>query len=394
MSPAYRISPQLWDALDRWQLRSLLLGGILMVVSLIGAFINPGAFVHSYLAGFLLCLGLTLGSMAWLMLQYLTNGAWGVVARRVFEAATRTLPLVAVMFVPVAIGMTYLYPWAHPDLVERTEVLRHRRPYMNPTFFVVRAVLYFAIWMLYTYYLNRWSDEQDRSPGNQQRRLARLSAPGLIVYVFSVTFAAVDWAGSLLIEWYSTIWGFIFVANQGLTAMAFTIIVLRLLSGWEPLSSVLRPSHFHALGKLLLALLMVWAYFSFSQLLIVWAGNLPHEISFYLPRWGPPWSRLGAVIAGAGFLIPFLLLLSRPLKRNAGLLSWVAAWILVMRYVDLVWVVAPNYRETWTGIWTLFTTPAALVCIWLWRFLGELRKKPLLPLHAPNLEEALAYEPH
>jgi hypothetical protein len=223
----------------------------LLVVSIIGGVFNPAQFFSSYLFGYLFWIGITLGSLAFLMTQYLSGGAWGVMARRVFEAASRTLPLLAILFIPIAFGIPHLYPWAHPDDVSRDDVMRHRAWYMNPHLFIVRSIIYFAIWIGLMWLLNRWSREEDEG-AQMLSRFERLSAPGLILYVFTVSFSSVDWAESLFSHWYSTIWGFLFVAGQGLSAMGFTIVALCVLANWQPMSAVFRASHLHDLGKLLL----------------------------------------------------------------------------------------------------------------------------------------------
>ena len=393
MSPAYAASPHLDDVLHRWRERLLITGAVLLAVSAVGLFSGAGDFLHAWLIGFLFCLGLALGSMSFLMLQYLTGGAWGIVSRRVFEAATRTLPLVAALFIPVAIGMRTLYEWARPESVRQNALLQHRQGYMNPAMFVIRAVVYFAVWMALSHYLNRWSAAEDEGFAEQPRKLAKMSAAGLIVYVFTITFAAVDWAESLQTQWYSTMWGFLFVAGEGLAGIAFVILVLWLLRRAEPMSRVLRPAHFHDIGKLLLMMVMIWAYFSFAQLLIVWSGDLPHEIAYYLPRFLTSWGWLGVALVLAQFLVPFLLLLSAPLKRNALLLSMVAILVLVMRYMDLAWMVLPGYHKAAFHMsWLAITAPLGLLCIWSWLFLRELPRRPLLPIHAPELEEALVHE--
>ncbi len=393
MSSPYDASVELQRVLRRWQTPALVSGLVLLGISIVGAFFSPGDFFHGYLIGFLFWLGLALGSMAFLMLQYLTGGAWGIVTRRTFESATRTLPLLAALFIPLAFGLPYLYDWARPDLVQHDDLLRHRAAYMNPAMFLLRAAVYFAVWIVFSYFLNRWSREEDEKLAGEPRKLARLSAPGLILYVFTITFAAVDWAESLQTKWYSTIWGFLFVAGECLTAIAFAILAMWLLSKREPMSRVLKPSHFHDLGKLLLMMVMVWAYFSVSQLLIVWIGDLPHEISFYLPRFATSWGWLGVALIVVQFFVPFLLLLSRPLKRNAVLLSAVVVIVLFMRYMDLVWIVLPGYHDQgFQMTWMTFTAPFGIGGIWLWAFLGQLPKLPLLPVNAPELEEALAHE--
>jgi hypothetical protein len=388
---AWDVTPELERPLHLWRKTSLIAGAILFVASIVGGILSPNQFFRSYLFAYMFWLGLALGSMALLMLQYLTGGAWGVVTRRIFEAASRTLPLVALLFVPILIGIPRLYNWAHPRMVQADEVLRHRSGYMNPTWFIVRAMVYFAIWLTLAYFLNKWSRQEDDGQ-TRQWLLARLSAPGLILYVFTVTFASIDWAESLADHWFSTMWGFLFVASEGLIAMSFAIIVLAILSRRRPLADATRPSHFHALGKLLLMFVMLWAYFQFSQLLIVWSGNLTHEIPWYMPRFATTWRALGIVLIYGQFVIPFLLLLSRPLKQHPLSLSIVAAILLLMRFVDLFWIVMPEFYSGFHVHWLNLTIPAALGAIWLAAFLWQLHKRPLLPLGDPTLEEALHYE--
>ncbi len=234
-----RSSPELLDDLRRVLWPALGLGILLTIASIVGGIFDPGDFFRSYLMGYLFWLGLSLGSLGVVMMQYLTSGAWGVMTRRTFESATRTLPFLALLFIPIACATPVLYDWAHPDLVHREYSLAHRSGYMNTTMFILRAVAYFAIWLAFAYFLNKWSAEQDETDVDTnriERRLAAISAPGLILYVFTVTFSSVDWAESLETDWYSTMWGFLFVARQGLTAFAFVIIVLTLLARREPLT--------------------------------------------------------------------------------------------------------------------------------------------------------------
>jgi hypothetical protein len=323
------------------------------------------------------------------MVQHLTGGAWGVVTRRSLEAASRTLPILAILFIPILIGIPWLYQWAHPDVVRSDPVMLHRSGYMNTPMFLVRALAYFAIWTTFAWFLNQWSAEQDRI-GNQLHRLAAISAPGLLIYVFTVTFSSVDWAESLVNHWFSTIWGFIFVVDQGLTAMAFSIVTLALLARRRPLSEIVNAAHFHDLGKLLFMFIMLWGYMEFSQLLIVWAGDLTVEIPWYLPTFGTTWGYIGAGLIVMQFLVPFLLLLSRDIKRNPILLCRVVGIILFMRFVDLFWVVMPNYHPTGFRLnWMNITLPLALGGLWIATFVWQLKKRPLLPLQAPNLEKAL-----
>src|SRR5262245_55729871 len=334
-------------ALARLQRWGLVAGFWGLLAGIIGAFFNVDQFLRSWLIGFLFCLGLSMGSLALLMLQHMSGGQWGLAARRVFEAASRNVPFVALLFVPLVIGLPRLFPWAASEVGPHlAHVVHATAPYLNVPFFLTRAVLFFALWALASWLLNSWSDGQDRGevavhPGDT-RRFRNISAPGLLIYVVTMTFASVDWIMSLDPSWYSTIFGFILVAGQGLAGLALAIAVLAALSDVEPLASYLNPGlHFLDLGKLLLAFVMLWAYFSFSQLLIIWSGNLPEEIPFFYSRFRGGWQYVSLIILLGHFTLPFALLLSRDLKRRPRLLAQVAVGILLMRVLDLIWIVEP-----------------------------------------------------
>ena len=391
MTPSFTVPPELERDLSRWQTPALVGGLLLLLVSIVGAIFDPSQFFRSYLMGYLFWVGLALGSMALVMVQYLTGGAWGVITRRLLESAMRTLPLLAVLFIPILIGIPRIYAWSHAEVVRNDPAVSHRHGYMNPPMFILRAVAYFAIWLVFAHFLNKWSKEED-SVGDQTRRLAALAAPGLILYVFTVTFSSVDWAESLVNNWYSTIWGFMFVVGQGLTALAFAIVAIAVLSKRRPLSEAVNVSHFHDLGKLLLMFVMLWAYMAYSQLLIVWSGNLTEEIPWYLPGFKTSWSWVGVALIVFQFLVPFLLLLSRDIKRNPAALCSVVGILIVMRFVDLFWIVMPRFHVAGFHVhWLNFSVPLGLGGIWMAAFLWQLKRRPLLPLLAPNLQEALTH---
>jgi hypothetical protein len=283
-------------ALARLQQRALVVALVGLLPGTLAGFANPDQFFRSWLIGFLLCLGLSMGSLALLMLQHMSGGQWGLVGRRVFEAASRTLPLVVLAFIPLLFGLPNLFKWAQPATVATDHILQFKAPYLNVPFFITRAVLYFSVWLLCSWLLNKWSAQQDRgetavTPADTVR-FRLVSAPGLIAYVLTMTFASVDWLMSLEPHWYSTIFGLILVAGQGLAAFAFVIAVLAMLATTEPYATYLSPGHFLDLGKLLLAFVMLWAYFSFSQFLIIWAVNLPEEIPFYAERLKHGWQNV------------------------------------------------------------------------------------------------------
>ena len=389
-------------ALARLQRWGLVAGFWGLLAGIAGAFLNNGLdqFFRSWLIAFLFCLGLTMGPLALLMLQHMSGGQWGLVARRVCEAASRNMPLLALLFVPLLFGLPRLYTWAQPETVRVDHILQLKAVYLNVPFFIARAILYFAIWTLCAWLLTAWSAAQDRGelavhPADTAR-FRVVSAPGLLVYVITMTFASVDWIMSLDTHWYSTIFGFILVAGQGLTGLALVIAVLAMLSRVEPLATYLNPRlHFLDLGKLLLAFVMLWAYFSFSQLLIIWAGNLPEEIPFFYKRFRGGWQYVSLVILFGHFVLPFVLLLSRDLKRRPYLLAQVAIAILVMRVVDLVWLVEPMFKHEGFPIhWMDVALPVGLTGVWLFFFARNLQSRPLLPLNDPFFKEAFAHDVH
>jgi hypothetical protein len=389
----FQISDELRGDIRGWRSRSLAAGVVGTVLSAIGFFVSPFQFYHSYLWSYLFVLALTLGPLAWLLLQYLTGGAWGMVIRRPAEAALRTMPLVALMFLPIVIGIPNLYAWSHKANVAASAVLQHKHVYLNVPFFLLRAAIYFAGWLFLSRYYNRASRREDTEGHDAVHgTMSALAGPGLIFWAFTTTFMSIDWIMSIHPEWFSTMFGLLFIAGQGLTGMAFLITVMVMLSTRRPMSEVLTPRHLHDLGKFLLAMVMVWAYFSFSQFLIIWAGNLPEEIPYYLVRINNGWGFVALMLVAGHFALPFALLLSRDLKRNFKLLASIAIFILFMRLVDLYWVVTPEFRLQSFGIsWMDFTVPVGLIGLWLAFFLFQLEKRPLMPINNPHLEEALQH---
>lgn len=376
-----------------FQKRTLIVGVVSLVLLAVGAFLNRQQFFHSYLVAYLFWVGIALGSLALLMLQHLTGGHWGLVIRRVLEAATRTLPLLALLFIPIIIGAHDIYPWTHHEEMSKTPALAQKaRIYLNLPGFVGRAILYFALWGVLAYLLNKWSWEQDRTADKRYtKRLGKLSGPGIIIFVLTVTFASVDWAMSLNPEWFSTIYGLLFVAAWVLSALAFAILMMAVIGRREPLARVVRPNHFQDLGKLMLALVMLWAYFSFSQFLIVWSGNLPEEIQWYLPRVNGVWGAIALSVVIFHFALPFILLLSRSLKRNAGKLMILAIIILVIRLIDFFWMIAPEFSHGGFHVsWMDVVAPIGIGGVWLAMFFWQLSKRQLIAINDPQYERLLA----
>jgi hypothetical protein len=389
----------------RFQQRALIVGALFLLLFIAGAFLPSAGggvtqFFRSYLVGFIFWLGVTLGCLGLLMLQHLTGGAWGMVIRRLLEAGTRCLPLMLLLFLPLAIfGLTHLYEWMHiPEVQDEKvrELLLVKERYLNPTFFLIRAAVYFGIWFGLMYLLNKWSAEQDRTAEKRYaKKMGMLSGPGIILFVFTITFASVDWVMSLDAEWFSTIYGLLFVAGWTLSAFAFVIAALVWLATRKPLEGVVRAPHFHDLGKLLLAFVMLWAYFSFSQFLIIWSGNIPEETEWYLHRLRGGWGWFGIGIVLLHFALPFVMLLSRDLKRNARKLVAIAGLIFLMRFIDVYWLIVPEFNRGHLKIeWMSLAAPIAFGGLWIAFFIWQLRLRPLLPINDPFFEEALEHGRH
>jgi hypothetical protein len=364
-------------------------GGLLLAA--VGGAFNPTQFFQSYLTAYMFCLGATLGCLALGMVHQLSGGAWGVVLRRPIGAATRVLPIMTLLFLPIVLGMGRLYPWTHADLVAKDEILQHKHVYLNTPFFLVRAALYFLVWNAISYFLNTWSLEQDRTGERHlSQRMQRLSGAGLLGYGLTITFASFDWLMSLDPHWFSTIYGVLIIGGQGLTAIAFLIVVIAWLGRREPLDQLIVPGHFHDAGNLMLAFVMLWAYFAFSQYLIIWAGDLPHEIAWYQNRLQTGWRTVGVVLIVAHFAVPFLVLLSRRVKRTGAILEKVAAGILVVRLVDLFWLIAPEFHEGGISVsWLDVLLPLSLSALWLGCFVWQLRGRAILPVFDPEFEETM-----
>src|SRR5580704_11601501 len=378
--------------------RSLVIGIVFAVISAALAFSRPDEFFRAYLLGIMCWLGVALGSMAILMIRHLTGGGWGTVIRRILGAAMRTVPLLAVLFIPVIFGIHRLYLWAQPlgnieDKHLREHLEQITQTYLTVNGFVIRAIFYFAVWNVLSFLLSKWSKETDSpSAPDNSGRFKAVSGPGLILYGFTISFAAIDWIMSLDPSWISTIFGLIILIGEVLSAMCFAVVVERILFNYKPMSEMLKPDFVQDHGKWMLAFTMVWAYFNFSQWLIIWAGNLPSEITFYLRRINGGWGSIGLTLALLGFVIPFVILLSRPFKRDIRRLVWLAVWLMLIRYLDLFWIIEPNFSKTLAVTVADIVVPVAIGGIWLWYFFRNLASLPLIPAYDQDAHEVL--QPH
>jgi hypothetical protein len=374
-----------------------MIAGVLGVVLAVAGFFMYGIdrFFQAYLVAYTFWMGVVLGCMALLMVQHLSGGVWGIVLRRPFEAAVRTLPVMAFLFLPIAFGMHSIYEWSTPEGAA-DPAIQLKAAYLNVPFFLGRQVFYFLVWNVMGYLLTRWSAEHDRT-GDPALidKMTKLSGAGLLIYGLTVTFAMVDWTMSVNPHWFSTIWGMLYAGGQGLSAFAFGIVVLLMLAQSAPLNRVLTSDHFHDLGKLLFAFLMLWAYLSFSQFLIIWSANLPEEIPHYLNRWDNSWKWLSVFIVVGHFIVPYALLLSRDLKRSFGKLRVIATWILLARLADYYWHVAPEFHHEGFNLSLLdVALPLAIGGVFISMFVTQLGGRSLLPVNDPALDKALNHHVH
>jgi hypothetical protein len=358
-------------------------------------------FYPAYLTAYLYWLGMALGCLAVAMLHGLTGGAWGTAIRRVIEAGFQTVPLMALLFAPIWLGVEQIYEWAHPDAVQHNEHLAGKAAYLNVVWFHRRAMIYFVAWIAIGWLLILSAPNDDpRTDTRRSHRLQRTSAAGLIVYGLTITLAAVDWVMSLEPEWFSTMYGVLYICGQGVSGISFALVAVLLLGDFEPWSRTVTAQRRHDLGNLLLAFVMFWAYVAFMQYLVIWSGNLPEENVWYLRRSQGGWRYVVISLMALHFAVPFLLLLSRQRKRDAAGLFQIAALLLVMRYVDLRWLIVPGFQHADTSArglafhWLDLAAMAAIGGAWLALFGWRLLARVKLPIYDPELVEVVDERTH
>jgi len=371
------------DRVQRAAWGTCFVGFVLLTV---GWFVDPVQLHRSWLLGYLFWLAPALGSLAIVMLHQMTGGAWGFSIRRLLEAAMRTLPWMALLFLPIALGMHELYEWSHADAVAADPILQRKAAYLNTPFFLVRAAVFFAAWIGLSRLLLRSFERYDRTfQPAALRRSKVVSGVGLPLYVLTMSFASFDWTMSLEPHWFSTIYGVHYVVGQALGTLCFAVVVATLLARYEPFSRWIEKSHFHDLGNLMLAFVLLWAYVSFSQYLIIWSGNLPEETPFYLARTNHGWQVIALVLVVAHFATPFFVLLMRRNKRESGRLAKLAAALFVLRYADYYWLVAPSFHESLSVSWMDLAALVAIGGLWVALFVQGLRGRPLVSLQDAKL---------
>ena len=408
---------------DGWQKTAVMVGAVFSIIALILAFLGQSQdqlgwdlFLRAWVLGLMLTFGWSVGGLALLMVQYCTGGKWGLLLRRPLEAMTRTLPLVFAYWLVVVIFMKRLYLWAQFTNVSDTaaalkagainEIQQHclnfKRPMLNPTAFIVAGVVCFAIWGFYTWRLNSLALKRDSdSPANTPywiKKFENISGPGIVIYSLTMTAAVIYWVMSMDPTWYSSVYGLLFLVGQGYSVLALSIIVSISLSSAEPFKTILRQTEQHDMGKFTFAFVMLNIYLAFAQFLIIWSGNLPEEIPWYLDRIRGHWGVIITLDFLFHWLIPFTMLLSRDIKRNKKRLIRVCQWMVFAKAFDLFWLIEPNFKDaarnlhfSW-GILEYIAVPAAMVSIWVAYFSMQLKTRSLVQTNDPHLAEILEPE--
>jgi hypothetical protein len=419
--PATFDAPQMVSV---WRTRALIVAAIATVLTIPFVFTHEGRnhILRAYLMGYMTCFGFAGGGLVMLMLQYVTGGKWGLILRRPLEAMTRTLWVVGLMLVPILLLAKHLYQWAafptagavaqaladHAVTLEQALTLNAKRAMLSPVPVIVQAVVIFGVLLTFVYLLNKWSLQRDADPerGTEPSydrwriKFENLSGPGIFIYVVLLTAGAIDWIKSIDITWYSSIWGLQFLVGQGYSVLALGILTVILLSRYEPIKTLLRVTEQHDLGKLALAFVMLNIYLCFAEFLIIWSGNIPDELPFYLNRIHGGWWYVCSLDFICHWLIPFCLLLSRDLKRNKTKMIWLTCFMIFARCIDMFWLIEPGYADSAgnlhivgnIGMLAYITVPVAVLALWAAYYMTQLKTRPLINLNDPHVEEMLEPE--
>jgi len=419
--PASLAAPEILSA---WRMRALIVFVVATLLSVAFAFSHEGKnhILRAYLMGYMICFSFAGGGLVLLMLQYVSGGKWGLLLRRPLEAMTRTIWLVGLMFVPIIFFWKHLYQWAafptagavaqalsnHAVSLEQAMTLNAKRSMLNPSAAIIQTVVIFAILLLFTFLLNKWSIERDADPARGTEpsfdrwriKFENLCGIGILIYVILLTDGAIVWIKSLDITWYSSIWGLQFLVGQGYAVLALSILTVILLSRFEPMKTMLRVTEQHDLGKLAFAFVMLNIYLCFAEFLIIWSGNVPDEIPWYLNRIHGGWWYVCTADFICHWLIPFCLLLSRDLKRNKHKMIWLTCFMIFARCVDMFWLIEPNFADAAgnlriagnVGILAYITVPVALISLWAAYYMTQLQARPLINVNDPHVEEMLEPE--
>jgi hypothetical protein len=375
----------------RAQVPALIGGIVFLILTVVGWVMDRQEFYRAYLPSYLFWFEIVAGALGVLMIQYITGGEWGLLIRRPLGAAARTMPIMLVLFIPIVIGMKYLYPWANPELVAHDHILQLKQSYLNRNFWLARAAFYFFCWILWAWRIRVLSLRfyEDRSPETEFRR-RKWSALGLPMIVLTLTFASIDWVMSLEPLWYSSMFGISFTVGCGLSAFVYVIFLLTQLSKTTAMAEIVKPSHFRDLGNLTLAFVMLWAYTAFSQFLLIWYANIKEEVPYYTKRSHGMWGLMAATLIVFHFFLPFFMLLMRGIKDRPNTIFVVTIILLIMRYVEIYWLVAPAFHgEHFYFSWISAVSFIGIGGVWFWFLVQQLKGQTIIPIHETWVEEAI-----
>ncbi len=377
--------------LNSVQVRSLGIGILGLLLTVVGYFTKTEQFFFSYLTAYLFWVSIALGALFLVLLFHLTGTVWGVTIRRILETLMKILPWMAIFFIPILLGSHHLYEWSHVDVAAADPILSKKMGYLNITFFAIRSAFYFAVWYFIAAKLYKTSLAMDGGAKPEHiKTLKKVSAPGMILFALTTTFASFDWIMSLYPHWYSTIFGLYFFSGGLVGTLTLVIVIGLYMNKRGVMDSVITVEHYHDLAKFTFGFIIFWGYMGFSQYLLIWYANIPEETIFYLDRWRGTWPLITMTIVLGHFLIPFVGLLSRGSKRNYTYLKYMAIFILIMHWVDIFWLVMPVLHKTGLRFCIFdFTAMAGIGGIFMWLFWKQLGKHAAVPKGDPKLQESL-----
>ena len=369
---------------------ALIIGIIFLLISAVGYFQDSTQFFLNYMTSFFFWLSIALGAMFFTMLHHITNAHWSTVLRKISEAIAGNMPLMLILFIPILFGIHELFHWSHPEAVAADELLQKKSPYLNVPFFLIRALVYFTVWIVFSYLLRKVSAQQDQMPSEAlTAKMKRISAPGIILFALTITFASFDWLMSLDAHFFSTIFGVYIFSGAFLGFLTFMMILISYLRKNNMLRDTVTVEHYHDLGKLAFGFIIFWAYMAFSQYFLIWYTNLPEENYWFLYRWDNSWEVVGMILIFGHFIFPFLALITRAAKRSIGFMTFMSVWILIMHFFDLYWIVLPTHHQTGMHV-TLFDFASFIGIggLFVWFTMRNLSTSNLVPIKDPAFENS------
>ncbi len=370
---------------------AFIIGGISIALSAVAFWVDPGQFYFSWLVAFVFWTSIALGGLFFTLIHHLTGATWSVVVRRFFEVLMTNMPFLLLMAIPVFLGMHELYHWSHADAVSHDHLLQHKAAFLNVPFFIIRTLIYFAVWIVLTTLLYRISLKQDDGASSLIiKKLNKVSAPGVILFAFTTAFAAFDWLMSLDPHWYSTIFGVYYFAGSVMAVMAVLILIVMYFRKNGILTDVITPEHDHDFGKLLFTYMVFWAYMAFSQYFLIWYANIPEETVWFIHRWEGSWKLASQLLVLGHFVVPFLILMIRASKRSNLILSFMAIWLLFMHWLDMYWLAVPTLHPHGMQLsWIDLATMLGIGGLYMGLFFYRLRKHAILPIGDPKLNDSI-----